>query len=1312
MQQQQQLMNVLSQLLQQPAAAAQAATAGAPAIPAAEQLPVHQQLQQYQLQLQLQQQQYQHEQQLRLINNLLLPQQQQQQPQAQPQSQPQAQVQAQPRPLPQGYQQAQQLQVQQLQQLLQPQPVSLQAPAAAQLASAEQQRLLLQQQALQHHLQQQQYQQQLQQYQQQQKQQQQQQYQLRLQQYQQQQQTLQFQQTQQSPHQMQPQQVQYRHSSPQHPQDQAATCAFSPNGASSPAICNPCRRLFGNVRQAPSPAASRKHSEPPWRNSRVPSKEDQPQQQGAALVVGNLVAPNSYPQQRQNFFPSLSQLLQLGSRVAYKTTFTTKPGSPASLAGSPAAHRSASSPLRSPSPSVTSQSPTETPRTPYFSEWLSPEEIQCGLTEGSLAIGTLSVSNKHPDHAFVSVDDFERDVIVEGFKARNRAIDGDVVVVQLLPSSKWKQDIQDEADVTSADTVDADVTPEPSLHAEGDASPTPETAAVSNEALSPAELVQLAGKPGQGLRPVGVVVAVQQRMRPAATPGFICPQSGSDFSETDDYAEFRPLDRRLPLGMAKIRDIAAFLGIGVVHGRHIPESSRDQLRRLASQLCVAEYQPWVAAHSRPPVRLLSEIGDPANVEAATTAILMQSGIDSNPFSDDIMQLCTQMTTHLDAMVQKELRSRRDLRGTRIFSIDPVTSKDMDDALSCVSLEDGNFEVGVHIADVSFFVPPGSALDRVACERSTSVYLVQQVIPMLPLLLSDQLCSIMSGVDRLAVSAIWKLSPQGDVLSEWFGRTVIHSCSKMSYDVAQAILEGRITGDDGWGAGKCVDALFVTPELGPFAPATSVRDLVADVKNMYSIAAHLRKSREKLGSMFLDTCKLWFKLREDGTPVSCQPYVCMESNNLVEEYMLLANQRIALRIASYFPEIALLRCHPPPDEAKVKRLSDLLETHELGSLDCGSSQSLMRSLQACTQRCGARSQALADTVKLLAVRTMKAARYFCSGTVPVDEWHHFSLNCEFYTHFTSPIRRYADVVVHRLLLSSVAMEAAELDLLSVGDNAPSGQPTSAELTAICSICNNQKKVAKLVQDATIKAYLCLLYANPPPGTPTMADAVVLGLGARGFLTVFVPLLGIEAKIFLREETGVRRFSWDKRAACLTVHWSDEPAPEVSQRETAVRCLIDHCFGDDNLQRDRFLMQEMCRRPDGGVAVSTIAVLPKIVALTRGDTELLLRAAASASRVQLSEDKQFLFKRSAPQTPAEKQEATPAAEPAHAATETISVFSIVPVALRARSAGVGQPEIVVELLHPALRQRPEASTAAVAAGARGNVVFGLIPDPAVD
>ena len=330
---------------------------------------------------------------------------------------------------------------------------------------------------------------------------------------------------------------------------------------------------------------------------------------------------------------------------------------------------------------------------------------------------------------------------------------------------------------------------------------------------------------------------------------------------------------------------------------------------------------------------------------------------------------------------KEVARRRDFRDVLTMTIDPADAKDFDDALSLKKLKNGHWEVGVHIADVTHYLTPGSDLDREAVKRATSVYLVDRTIPMLPEVLSNDLCSLRPHEDRFAFSAVFEMTESAEVVGRWFGRTVIHSDRRFAYEEAQERL------DSGQG------------------------DRAEELKVLGDLAQKLRAQRFRRGGIDFNSEEVRFELDDAGKPLRVVIKRMKEANKLIEDFMLLANVEVARFLAKVHPEkrvptrTAVYRVHDRPDPEKLKQLRVFVRRfgHEMPKPTPGNAESLLRDLIAATA--GTPEE---NTVKTMAIRTMAKAEY------NTENIGHYGLAFPYYTHFTSPIRRYPDVMVHRLL----------------------------------------------------------------------------------------------------------------------------------------------------------------------------------------------------------------------------------------------------------------------------------------------------------
>ncbi|ELV09589.1 DIS3-like exonuclease 2 [Tupaia chinensis] len=394
----------------------------------------------------------------------------------------------------------------------------------------------------------------------------------------------------------------------------------------------------------------------------------------------------------------------------------------------------------------------------------------------------------------------------------------------------------------------------------------------------------------------------------------------------------------------------------------------------------------------------------------------------------------------------------------------------------------------------------------------------QVVPMLPRLLCEELCSLNPMTDKLTFSVIWTLTPEGKILAEWFGRTIIHSCAKLSYEHAQSMIDSPTE-------------TVPEEELPAISPEHSSKEVHQAVLNLHRIAKQLRRQRFVDGALRLDQVKLAFTLdHETGLPQGCHVYEYRDSNKLVEEFMLLANMAVAHKIHRAFPTRALLRRHPPP---QVKMLEDLEEfCDQMGlSMDFSSAGALNKSL---TETFGDDKYSLArkEVLTNMCSRPMQMAVYFCSGVLrDLVQFRHYALNVPLYTHFTSPIRRFADVLVHRLL-------AAALGYQELPDVEPEALQKQADH------CNSRRVASKRVQELSTNLFFAVLVKE---SGPLESEAMVMGVLNQAF-DVLVLRYGVQKRIYCNA-LALRSHHFQKvgKKPELTLIWEPEDSEQEPTRQ---------------------------------------------------------------------------------------------------------------------------------------------------------------------
>lgn len=385
---------------------------------------------------------------------------------------------------------------------------------------------------------------------------------------------------------------------------------------------------------------------------------------------------------------------------------------------------------------------------------------------------------------------------------------------------------------------------------------------------------------------------------------------------------------------------------------------------------------WPKYAKNPIGEVVEVLGAPGNNEVEMHAILAEFDLPYH-FPEDVSKVAEKIS---DSIPAEEYKSRRDFRKIATLTIDPKDAKDFDDALSYQRLANGNVEIGVHIADVTHYVNPGSVIDSEAVDRATSVYLVDRTVPMLPERLSNVICSLRPNEEKLCFSAVFELDQNAHLVSEWFGRTIINSQRRFTYEEAQQVIE------------------------------TGEGDMKEEVLEMNRIARILRKDRFKNGAIAFERDEVKFEIDETGKPLSVYYKEIKESNQLIEEFMLLANKRVAEYIGKEGKKkehrTFVYRVHEQPNPDKfddfrkfITRFGYSLSPSTKGSEVSSSINKLLDEVKGKPE---------SNLIATLAIRSMAKARY------TTDNLGHYGLAFDYYTHFTSPIRRYPDMMVHRLL----------------------------------------------------------------------------------------------------------------------------------------------------------------------------------------------------------------------------------------------------------------------------------------------------------
>ncbi|BFZ23671.1 hypothetical protein BsWGS_26710 [Bradybaena similaris] len=840
----------------------------------------------------------------------------------------------------------------------------------------------------------------------------------------------------------------------------------------------------------------------------------------------------------------------------------------------------------------------------FFEPYWTPEAVSAGIKRGELIVGPIRINPKNYLDAYVPSKDGKTDVYIEGMADRNRALNMDEVVVELYPYSQWRvfmedfehfertvsasnlecldrvndakpndinesdedsgpdvifdTDSNDEAEGSVNDlsqaikTLKVSETPPVNNPNKSQKSSSPEKRSLlpksegtiqkvkstpGNMDKSPAaqkfpsvSYMMENGSPlaknlfcggkeghasvgdvsgGKFVQPKGKVVYIYEKKHSRAASGRIKLMPNRNKSQ----ALFSPCDSRVP-------------GI-IIPMSDCPKDFYERPADFSSTLYIARILQWEETSKMPKGTLARSLGEAGQIEPETEAMLIEMGVDDSPFSDEVNQCLPDNLPW--SIPEHEYSYRKDLRRCCIFTIDPATARDLDDAVSIEELGNGRYQVGVHIADVSYFVKEDTELDAVASRRATSVYLVQKVIPMLPRLLCEELCSLNPDHDRLTFSVMWVIDEQGMIYDEWYGRSVIRSCVKLSYDHAQGFIEQP-------------DKVWTRAELPPITNSFDVQDVMSRVLLLNKIAVNLRKQRFDNGALRLDQVKLQYTLNsETGLPNGYFVYQQKDSNRLIEEFMLLANMAVAHKIKTSFPDKAILRRHPPPQHKPLEAVEELCGNLGL-QISGASAGELQRSLW---KYYGEDDYALAriQVLVVLISKPMQNAKYFCSGSFPDETmYHHYALNVPLYTHFTSPIRRYPDIMVHRLLAASLGYSSAT-------------EKETELLQKQADFCNDKKQNAKMASDRSSDMYFAIFVKE---AGPLEESGMVMAVLNKSF-DVLILKLGVVKRVYV-DQLPLKSYTFRKNMKCpeLLIEWKADkckrPTKHLITLFTQVECCV--------------------------------------------------------------------------------------------------------------------------------------------------------------
>lgn len=686
---------------------------------------------------------------------------------------------------------------------------------------------------------------------------------------------------------------------------------------------------------------------------------------------------------------------------------------------------------------------------------ISKAEIEKRLQSGRYIKGEMLVDLSRPNRAIVTMNkgkeeesikkmSLQSEVILEGKSCRGRALHGDEVIIEIL---------KDHLDTSS------------SMDDEEDSNIDPLTSLVDNEQVSR----------GLDHGVYGRVVAVSQRN----SIDLIATISSEDeralksvraiSSQKSQSVICIPFDRRFPKMRLRSKNLANLIG-----------------KRLFVRIT-----GWPEDSNYPEVHILQVMGDVGNLKTETDTLLFRHGLlfadFSNAAKKELPKISGNTWVPSQDIIDTEIREGRiDLSDEFIVSVDPPGCTDVDDAFHIKMLNEKEFQLGIHIADVSYFVQEGSVLDEEAAERCTTVYLVDRRLNMLPEEISEDAASLLCKRTRFAMSVLWTINLETWRIEKiWYGRTIINSRYQLEYGQAQNILEGNSD------LAKCG------------LDSHSDRNILAfGLKVLRDFTESRRRARLQSGAIEMESKELSFKTNDEtGSPQEVQVKSSVDMMSIVAELMILANQQVATKIRTVFPRIALVRCHTAPDKGKLSLLQSACFCFlKAQGIDNESQYTLFERPEdfgADLRRVYSeiKDSEVRELLKGTANRALSEARYICAGSATSTQ--HFGLGIDIYTHFTSPIRRYADIVVHRQLLCALREEQ-----LNEFENS-TFQETVERM-------NSRQRASKIAQrECSLLYLLILLLAKPEVHRAVVRD---IQFDQQITISVFIPYYGIEVSSF--------------------------------------------------------------------------------------------------------------------------------------------------------------------------------------------------------
>ncbi|EEP81045.1 conserved hypothetical protein [Uncinocarpus reesii 1704] len=791
-------------------------------------------------------------------------------------------------------------------------------------------------------------------------------------------------------------------------------------------------------------------------------------------------------------------------------------------------------------------------RKTLFTPYLPQANLPALLNDGQLVTGILRVNKKNRSDAYVTTPDLDADIFICGSKDRNRALEGDLVAIELLDVDEvWSQKREKEEkkkrkDITdtrsgssaglergrseSATNGESQVAPDGSIRRRGSLRQRPtqkknDDVEVEGQSLLLVEEDEISDDhkplyaghvvaviervPGQMfsgslglLRPSSQATKEKQEAERQARDGGHSRPQQERHQDKPKIVWFKPTDKRVPL-------IA-------IPTEQAPRDFVEKHQDYANNIFVAAIKRWPITSLHPFGTLVEQLGSMGDLNVETDALLRDNNFASDEFSDAVLKNVGFENWTVESESAASLAARRDFRDEKIFTIDPNGSNELDNAIHLKQLSDGKVEIGFHVADVTHFIKPNSLVDREAKKRGTGVYLMTRIVNMLPPRLSSNICCLQPGEDRFTISVVYHIDPKTGIVEgePWIGKGIIKSSGKLTYDEVDAVLSD-----------KDVELHAAT---------------IADIKLLNCIATKFREARFGHRSADVPPLRLFYQLDDENVPVFHNIFDSSSAHELMEELSHKTNSLVAKRLFTVLPQKALLRRQASPNYRRLGTFVDRMTRlgYEMDSSSSGSLQTSLFKVQDVDLR------KLSQGMETLLVKAMRRAKYYTAGSVRDDDRQHYALNLPLYTHFTNPSRRYADIVVHRQLDAIINNVEFSEDIES--------------LTKIADHCNNKKDSAQNAQEQSVHIESCRIIDKKRQeiGGDLVSEGIVLCVYESAF-DVLIPEFGFEKRVHcdqlplkkaeFRKDERVLELYWEKGVPSSAYIPEDErPKPTLSSR----------------------------------------------------------------------------------------------------------------------------------------------------------------------